>query len=113
MEEINLIRPEDNFLSFDTRIQTYYDKGFKNIESEILFSCFDLNDLTEDEIDELNVFHAENIYTVEKNDEYFCGIRANHFVVEEGWSEYGDGIYYLISANHKGARAHTLLKVLI
>ena len=45
------------------------------------------------------------------NDDYFCGIRANHFVIEFGQSEYYEGDLVLITANHKGTRALTLIDI--
>jgi len=54
----------------------------------------------------------EDIGLVTLNDEYFCGMRANHFAIEFGYSEYDElGLnYILISANHKGIRLVTLLR---
>ena len=56
---------------------------------------------------------------VEVDDEYLCGMRADHFVVEIGVSEHDDyddneenvNIYFLVSANHKGMRLATLFRV--
>lgn len=46
---------------------------------------------------------------VEKDDDYYCGIRANHFVVEVGYSETRTGLVYLATANHKGIRCVTMI----
>ena len=56
-------------------------------------------------------FHASAIYSFEKDDAYACGIRANHFVVEEGYSEYADGLWYVVTANHKGIRMSAMFVV--
>lgn len=62
----------------------------------------------------MHSFHAENVRMLEAHDEYLFGIRANHFVVEEGSSEdhvrgnekdgYQTRNSILVSANHKGFR---------
>ena len=61
-------------------------------------------------------FHTQQVFMIEKQDDYFAGIRANHFVIEIGFSEYGltesndsntnllENKYALITANHKGER---------
>lgn len=74
------------------------------------------SNLTEDDIEKLDAFHASDVMMIELPDEYFCGIRANHFVVEFGWSEldfYDEGEnpvnQILITANHKGVRMLTLI----
>ena len=70
-----------------------------------LTSVFELN---EKHSEEMGGFHCEEVWMIEETDEYFCGIRANHFVVEIGWSEFHDGIFLLMSANHKGIRVTQL-----
>ena len=75
----------------------------------ILFEAKSMEEMTEKDIFEINSFHAEKVYMLQENDDYFLGIRANHFVVEEGTSENHDEIVYLISANHKGVRLQTML----
>lgn len=49
------------------------------------------------------------MFLLERDDDYFAGIRASHFCIEVGINEFGPGIFYLITANHKGCRAMTLL----
>lgn len=44
------------------------------------------------------------------NDNYFCGLRAEHFCIEYGYSEADSDGRILISANHKGIRLMTLLR---
>lgn len=63
--------------------------------------------------DILNAFHMTELYLVERNDDYFCGIRANHFCVEVGFSELNNDNeqQILISANHKGIRMVTMLSM--
>ncbi|MCD5088300.1 hypothetical protein E3O52_05275 [Enterococcus faecium] len=46
---------------------------------------------------------------VEKDDDYYCGIRANHFVVEVDYSEIRAELIYLVTANHKGNRCVTMI----
>lgn len=78
-----------------------------------------IEDFKQYEIDEFNGFHATKVVMVEVDDEYLCGMRANHFVVEIGVSEHDDyddneenvNIYFLVSANHKGMRLATLFRV--
>lgn len=76
-------------------------------------------------------FHAKEIYTHELDDDYFMGIRANHFVIEIGVVDYGalgqnvNDVYTflkeqsrsnksslpvvaLVTGNHKGARKTTV-----
>lgn len=59
----------------------------------------------------LNTFHASNVFMIERDDDYFCGIRADHFVVEVGVSEMldEDTTVYVVSANHKGLRSVTVV----
>ena len=47
---------------------------------------------------------------IKKDDDYFCGIRADHFVIEVGFSEHRQGLIYLITANHKGNRCVTMIE---
>lgn len=58
-------------------------------------------------------FHLDKVFLVERNDDYFCGIRASHFTVEIGWTEIDPlrktqedraHIYCIVTANHKGTR---------
>lgn len=72
--------------------------------------------LTESDQDELDAFHAQAVEMIERNDERFLDTRANHFVVEIGWSErhmLQNGTYiemFLVSANHKGSRNQMLIR---
>lgn len=82
----------------------------------ILLQCAWLDELEADQLKFLEGFHMQELYLLEENDDYFCGIRANHFCVEYGFSEYiqeagKDCSLILITANHKGNRAMTLLKI--
>lgn len=61
----------------------------------------------------LNGFHVQKVFMVEKDDEYLAGIRANHFVIEEGWTEikgYENKIV-VITGNHKGSRMTTIVEI--
>lgn len=55
-------------------------------------------------------FHTKKVYSIVLEDDYFCGIRANTFVIEYGNSEYAIGNYYVITANHKGLRRTVVIK---
>ena len=48
-------------------------------------------------------FHPTTVQMVERNDSWFCGMRANHFVVITGWNEEDyDRYSIMVIANHKG-----------
>ena len=90
-------------------IQSIYDnedfRVIDNIEINVLES------LNETELEILTTFHAKDVLKVERDDSRFCGIRANHFAVEVGWSEAlseDDSTVYVITANHKGVRVVTV-----
>lgn len=55
-------------------------------------------------------YHANKVYSLKLDDDYFCGVRANTFVVEYGYSERVRGEYYVITANHKGLRRTVVIK---
>lgn len=83
---------------------------FYNNKDNIIFDSKYISDLTPDNLDELNNFHAEEVFMINKDDDYFCGIRANHFCIEYGFSELHRNSYLLIiTANHKGMRKITVL----
>lgn len=66
-------------------------------------------------------FHATEIYEHTEDDDYFAGIRANHFVIEIGYVEYApkgttsysveEPNFILVTANHKGTRISKLLEI--
>lgn len=76
---------------------------------KVLFKLQRVDELNPKQIDYLNGFHMRKMFLLERDDDYFAGIRANHFCIEVGINEFGPGIFYLITANHKGCRAMTLL----
>ena len=88
-------------------------------KNNIIFECEPLDGLNDRYISMLSGFHLKELYLIEEDDSCFCGIRANHFCVEYGFSEYfltddPDREFdklILITANHEGIRAMTLLKV--
>lgn len=66
----------------------------------------------------LNGFHTTNSIFVEEEDNYFVGIRANHFVVEIGTTENPidkqdtiDTEFAVVTANHKGSRYVTVIRL--
>lgn len=64
------------------------------------------------EIDyEVKHFHMTSAMVIKKDDDYFCGIRANHFVVEFGCVEEEDGFFLLVTANHKEFRKSAYFEV--
>lgn len=76
----------------------------------VIFKSKRIEDLQEKDRDELNNFHINEIYLITQNDEYFCGMRADHFCIEIGNSEnYTDRKIILISANLKAFRMMTML----
>jgi len=51
----------------------------------------------------IETFHPTNVKMVERDDSWFCGMRANHFVVIAGWNEEDYDLYsIMVIANHKG-----------
>ncbi|MDW4099483.1 hypothetical protein QI260_05985 [Staphylococcus saprophyticus] len=70
-----------------------------------------LHSLSQKDIELLDGFHTSEVVVVDKNDDYFCGARANTFVVMLGWDEhldYNDVI--LIQSNHKGNMHFTMFE---
>lgn len=80
-------------------------------KNNALFCGKSLTELTKDDMHILSGFHTSDVDMIVLNDDYFCGIRANHFVIEFGQSEYYEGDLVLITANHKGTRALTLIDI--
>lgn len=66
-------------------------------------------------------FHAVQVLEHTEDDDYFVGIRANHFSIEIGYVEYAPKNsvswsvdkpnFVLITANHKGTRISKLLEI--
>ena len=83
----------------------------KSCKNNALFCGKSLTELTKDDMHILSGFHTSDVDMIVLNDDYFCGIRANHFVIEFGQSEYYEGDLVLITANHKGTRALTLIDI--
>lgn len=98
-------------LELENRLNALYDKKNGGMRSTVVIDSISIEELTNEHIDELNQFHATEVAMIEKEDSYFCGLRANHFVVEVGWSESREEnvIVYLITCNHKGLRAMTMM----
>ena len=83
----------------------------KSCKNNALFCGKSLTELTKDDMHILSGFHTSDVDMIVLNDDYFCGIRANHFVIEFGQSEYYEGDLVLITANHQGTRALTLIDI--
>ena len=48
-------------------------------------------------------FHPTTVQMVERNDSWFCRMRADHFVVITGWNEEDYDLHsIMVIANHKG-----------
>lgn len=90
-------------------IQSIYDnEDFRVINNH---EIDDLHSLNQTSLEILSTFHAQDVLKVERGDNKFCGIRANNFVIEVGWSEAlseDDSKVYVITANHKGSRVVTV-----
>lgn len=83
-------------------------------KDNVLFEGIMFDDIGKDIISILESFHMKELFMLELEDDYFCGIRANHFCIEYGYNEHflGKDNYglILVTANHKGWRQMTLLK---
>ena len=55
-----------------------------------------------DDLEIASSFHPVASVMLEADDDYFCGLRANHFVVCYGRCEVNDSPWISITANHKG-----------
>ena len=65
--------------------------------------------LEREEEEILDGFHPQEVLKITKDDERYCGSRANTFVVMFGWDE--DSGYektILIHSNHKGSLHYTM-----
>lgn len=95
--------------SLENYIQSLYDN-----EDFVIIDNHEINDLeslNNVDLEILSTFHAQDVLKVEKDDSHFCGIRANHFAIEVGWSESlleDNSTVYVITANHKGSRVVTV-----
>lgn len=108
-KNLKLKKENQIYEDIEQRLLWLYKNKFTRIESEIVFEINFYMNIYQEDIDELTVFHAKEVFMIEKDDEYFCGIRADHFVVEIGFSERRPGKIYLITANHKGHRCVTMI----
>lgn len=83
-----------------------------NLIGEIVFRDNEI-ETEEKTLTVVSGFHAEKIINHKEPDEYFAGLRANHFSVEIGWSEFSDleDIIIIVTANHKGTRISKVWKV--
>lgn len=104
-----------NFCKIETYLNNLYNRQYENIKSDIIINSLTIEGLSKEQIQELNQFHMDEVVLVCKNDDYFCGLRANHFVVEIGWSENKEdhSVVYLITCNHKGVRAMTMIEMVL
>jgi hypothetical protein len=98
-------------IDIEARLEWLYTKKFKSIRSVLAIDAESIRNLSEEQFFKLDCFHMIRSCVIEKKDTYFCGIRADHFVVEEGFSEDVDDVVYLITANHKGNRVMTMIEM--
>lgn len=105
----------NNFYKIESHLNNLYNRQYENIKSDIIINALTIEELSKEQIEELNQFHMDEVVLVRKNDDYFCGLRANHFVVEIGWSENKEdhSVVYLITCNHKGLRAMTMIEMVL
>lgn len=99
-------------MSYKSILEVWINEVYENKDNIIIDHKL-LNDVVDSNA--LNTFHMKEACVVEKNDDSFCGIRADHFLIEFGYCEEGtDSIeqpVILITANHKGYRCITMLKI--
>ena len=86
----------------DERIQHFYDNG-KVIEQGYFFETINMSE-------KAYSFHPKNSRLLLKNDDYFCGLRANTFVIVEGFCEWDNYDVILIIANHKGVLSYVMIE---
>jgi hypothetical protein len=51
-------------------------------ERNVLIDHASLRSLSEDQMSIIEGFHLNELYMIELDDDYFCGICANHFCIE-------------------------------
>ncbi|RIO56776.1 hypothetical protein BUZ50_00960 [Staphylococcus hominis] len=95
----------------DKLFERYLEDLYKN-ENNVVSGPDLIYQTTYEQLGTYESFHCQEVYMAERNDDYFCGIRADHFVVEIGKSEntFDNFITFIITANHKGNRCVTILQ---
>ena len=93
-----------------TKVQRLYKRktGLK-----IIIDNSNIEYLNESQLFDLSIFHPQTATITQRDDCELCGIDADFFVVEKGYSEHRDGIIYLISANHEGNRVMSMIELLV
>ena len=98
----------------DTDLGIFLDATDEELQKKLkLLEKFDdAEDYSVDKFEEsaLAGFHPESVRMIIKDDDYYLGRRANHFVLIFGWSEafgYGNGCVVCL-ANHKGSLCVTV-----
>lgn len=71
-------------LELENRLNALYDKKNEGMRSTVVIDSISIEELTNEQIKELNQFHTTDVDMIEKDDNYLCGLRANHFIVEVG-----------------------------
>lgn len=107
-------RLENEILKAEQRMENIKKFEFIPEKSKIIGNIVFCEDTVETDTETLEVFsgfHAERIIERTEPDGYFAWIRANHFAIEIGWSEFSDSeLIIIVTANHKGTRISTLWK---
>ena len=92
-------------------LKTEKDKVFEKVLEAAYNNCkFEAKGWNYETCYALESFHMQEVYMVEREDDYFRGIRADHFCVELGWTEddplhdkdFDKYTYCVVTANHKG-----------
>ena len=110
-------KTEIRILEIERRMNKIKSFDFFPEYSELIGTIVFDEDEIESDVETLKIFsgfHAEKIVEHKEPDEYFAGIRANHFAIEIGWSEFAEDLdndlIVVVTANHKGTRISKLWK---
>lgn len=79
------------------------------MKREKIIDAKPLWNLSAKEFEELDAFHTQFARTIEVSTCVLCGIEADLFIIEEGWSENYVGKATVITANHEGNRYITMI----
>lgn len=91
-------------MELKTYLEGVVEKAYRECVGDRSYLLSDLHD--SDDGSALASFHPRTSFNVVRNDDYYCGIRGDNFVVILGYSEeYAGGPYpnlALVLGNHKG-----------
>lgn len=80
----------------DIDIKQWNEYSKAHIDCDVCFGSDTLN------VGPMESFHIEGSTVIMLNDDYFCGIRATHFVIMWGYSEEDNLPRAVVMGNHKG-----------